>query len=153
MVKYFFHIFLSIAYDCMPQSFTFFTDPCFSSRPTFQAKFPSSLTSLSLALLSHSGQIPVSQHQTVPANPSPSQRHSQPLWLVTQPSLTTSQSHQPPPVTPSLPILVNHPNQKALITAAGFPRATCQRESDRDGKNSAIVPQRLVGSLLWSGLF
>lgn len=91
----------------------------------------------SLALFCQSGQIPSSQHQAVSANPSPSQRHSQ----------SPSQSPQPPPVTPSLPILVNHPNQKALITAVGFPWSTCQKEGDREWKNSTIVPQRLMGLL------
>lgn len=65
-------LFKSTAFVCMPQSFTFITDPCLSTPMTlFQAKFPSSLTS-PLLLFCHSGQIPSSQDQAVPANLSPS---------------------------------------------------------------------------------
>lgn len=79
----------------------------------FQAQFPSSLSLPLLKLLCLKVAKPLV----------PRFRHSQPiqvsvsatpsLWLVTQPALMTSELHQPPPVTPSLPSLVNQPNQKA----------------------------------------
>lgn len=89
----------------------------------------------SLALLSHSGQIPSSQHQAVPANPSPSQRHSQPL--ASYPASLTS------------PLLSPHPCQFWLITQTKRPllppQASHEPHARKRGKNSTIVLQLLIG--------
>lgn len=77
----------------------------------------------SLALLFHSGQIPSSQDQAVPANLSPSQRHFQPLAGY--------------PTSLPIPLLWPHPCQFWLITQSKRPLLPLWASHDLHARKSA----------------
>lgn len=118
-------LFKSIAFVCMLH---------YGSLPQWQWHYfkPSShpLSLPSLALLSHSGQMPSSQDQAVSANPSPSQRHFQPLAGY--------------PTSLPTPLLWPHPCQFWLITQSKRPLLPLQASHDLHASERATEMGRTV---------